>query len=54
MHECILLKFVTVSAVNNMLNLNVPKSDQLGEAYTLCVRYRFVPVLIFLPFLKVI
>ena len=36
MHKCILLKFDDVSAVNNILNTNVLKSDKLGETNTLC------------------
>ena len=36
MHKSILLKLVAVSAVNNIFNSNVLKSDQLEEAYALC------------------
>ena len=35
-YKCILLKFVALSAVNNILNSNFLKSYQLGDAYTLC------------------
>ena len=36
MQRCILLKFAAVFASSNMLNSNILRSNQLGEAYALC------------------